>query len=229
MGWTKLFFTSSIGRKFLVAITGLFLVLFLLEHLTGNLLLLLPDGGDTYNIYAHFLVTFPALRPLEVILFAGFIFHIIYALYVAIRNRQARPVRYAKTNAGVSSSWVSRNMVPLGIILLVFLVIHLAGFFASARITGDVEYVTINGTRMHDMYSLVKEKFQIWWYVAIYLVGFIALGLHLWHGFQSSFRTIGLRHPKYLPVVKGLGIFFAIAFPVGFAVIPLYFYINSIL
>lgn len=229
MGWTKLFFTSSIGRKFLVAITGLFLVLFLLEHLTGNLLLLLPDNGDLYNQYAHFLATFPALRPLEVVLFLGFIFHIVYATVVTIRNRQARPVGYAMTKGSANSSWVSRNMAPLGLILLIFLVVHLAGFFAKARITGDVSYVTINGTEMHDMYSLVKAKFEIWWYVAIYLIGFVALGLHLWHGFQSSFRTVGLRHPKYLPVVKGIGVFFALAFPVGFAIIPLYFYINSIL
>lgn len=229
MGWTKLFFTSSIGRKFLVAVTGLFLVLFLLEHLTGNLLLLLPDGGDTYNIYAHFLATFPALRPLEIVLFLGFIFHIAYATIVTISNRQARPVGYAMSKANANSSWVSRNMGALGLLLFIFLVIHLAGFFAKARITGDVTYVSINGTDMHDMYSLVKAKFEIWWYVAIYLVGFIVLGLHLWHGFQSSFRTVGLRHPKYLPVVKGLGIFLAVAFPVGFAIIPLYFYINSIL
>lgn len=229
MGWTKLFFTSSIGRKFLVAVTGLFLVLFLLEHLTGNLLLLLPDGGDTYNIYAHFLATFPALRPLEIVLFLGFIFHIAYATIVTINNRKARPIGYAVSNAGANSSWISRNMAPLGLLLLVFLVIHLAGFFAKARITGDVSYVTINGTDMHDMYSLVKAKFEIWWYVAIYLIGFIVLGLHLWHGFQSGFRTVGLRHPKYLPVVKVVGTFLAVAFPVGFAVIPLYFYINSIL
>lgn len=229
MGWTKLFFTSSIGRKFLVAVTGLFLVLFLLEHLTGNLLLLLPDGGETYNIYAHFLATFPALRPLEVVLFLGFIFHIAYATIVTISNRKARPVGYAVSKASANSSWVSRNMGALGLLLFIFLVIHLAGFFAKARITGDVSYVTINGTDMHDMYSLVKAKFEIWWYVAIYLGGFIVLGLHLWHGFQSSFRTVGLRHPKYLPVVKVLGIFLALAFPVGFAIIPLYFYINSIL
>lgn len=229
MGWTKQFFSSSIGRKFLVAITGLFLVLFLVEHLTGNLLLLLPDGGKTYNIYSHFLSTFPALRPLEVILFAGFIFHIAYAIIVTIKNRKARPIGYAVSRANANSTWISRNMAPLGILLLVFLVIHLSGFFAKARITHDVASVTINGTEMHDMYNLVKAKFEIWWYVAIYLIGFIVLGLHLWHGFQSSFRTLGLRHPKYLPVIKGLGILIAILFPLGFAIIPLYFYINSIL
>lgn len=227
MGWTSTFFQSSIGRKFLMAISGLFLVLFLVEHLTGNLLLLLPDNGEVYNQYAHFLATFPLLRPLEIVLFLGFFAHIIYGILLGKANAAARPVRYAVSNAAANSSWISRNMVPIGVVILLFLAVHIAGFFVKARILDDVPYVTINGTEMHNMYEVVKAKFEVWWYVAIYLVGFLALGLHLWHGFQSSFRTMGLRHPKYMPLVKGIGIFIAVVIPIGFAVIPLFFLIKS--
>lgn len=229
MAWTKTFFSSSIGRKFLMSISGLFLVLFVIEHMTGNLLLLLPDEGQIYNQYSHFLVTFPLLRIIEVILFAAIFVHIIDAIVLWIKNRKARPVRYAVSKANENSSWISRNMNSFGFILLVFLVIHLAGFFTKARITHEVPSVVINGTEMHDMYTLVKAKFEIWWYVLIYLIGFGALAFHLWHGFQSGFRTLGLRHPKYLPLVKVIGYLIAIGIPLGFTAVPVYFYLNSVL
>jgi succinate dehydrogenase / fumarate reductase cytochrome b subunit len=229
MGWFKEFFSSSIGRKFIMAITGLFFVLFIIEHMVGNLLLILPDDGETYNVYSHFMVNFWPIKIVEVVLFASIIFHVIYALVITIRNRQSRPVGYKMNSAHDNSSWVSRNMGFLGVILFIFLVIHLSGFFASARITHDVPSVTIDGTEMHDMYTLVKAKFEIWWFDVIYLLGFAALAGHLWHGFQSGFRTLGLRHPKYIPLFKGLGFFIAIVIPLGFAIVPLYFLINSLL
>jgi len=228
MSWLKGFFNSSIGRKFIMALTGLFLILFLTEHMIANLLLILPDNGVIYNQYSHFMVTFPLIRVVEILLFASIIFHIIYALVLTYRNRQARPVKYAVRKPGENSSWVSRNMGFLGLILFIFLAIHLAGFFAKTRITHDLGMVTINGVEMHDVYSLVKAKFEIWWFDLIYIIGFIALGAHLWHGFYSSFRTLGLRHPKYLPLFKGIGIFIAVIIPLGFAVVPIYFLINSL-
>ncbi len=228
MSWLKGYFDSSIGKKFVMAVTGLFLILFIVEHMTANLLLLLPDNGDLYNEYSHFMVTFPFIRVVEILLFASILFHIIYALVLTVHNRKSRPVNYAVRKPSANSSWVSRNMGFLGVILLIFLTIHLAGFFAKARITHDLGTVFINGTEMHDVYSMVKAKFEIWWFDLIYIIGFIALGAHLWHGFFSSFRTLGLRHPKYLPLFKGLGIFFAIIIPLGFAIVPLYFLINSL-
>lgn len=212
-----------------MALTGLFLVLFIVEHMVGNLLLLLPDEGAIYNQYSYFLVTFPLIRIVEVVLFVSIFAHIGYAVVITIRNRKARPVGYATTNASANSTWISRNMGFLGIILLIFLIIHLNAFFAQARIMHTMDMVVINGIEMHDVYSAVKAKFEVWWYVVIYMVGFIALAAHLWHGFQSGFRTLGARHPKYLPLVKGIGYFISIVVPLGFAVVPLFFYLKSIL
>ncbi len=228
MSWLKGFFNSSIGRKFIMALTGLFLLLFLTEHMIANLLLLLPDNGAIYNQYSHFMVTFPLIRVVEFLLFGSLIFHIIYAIVLTYRNRQSRPVQYAVRNPGANSTWISRNMGFLGVILFIFLAIHLAGFFAKARITHELGTVVISGVEMHDVYSLVKAKFEIWWFDLIYIIGFIALGAHLWHGFYSSFRTLGLRHPKYLPLFKGIGIFIAVIIPLGFAIVPIYFLINSL-
>lgn len=229
MAWTKTFFSSSIGRKFLMSLTGLFLALFIVEHMVSNLLVLLPDDGKIYNQYSHFLVTFPVVRVIEIILFASILIHIIDAFILYFRNRSSRPVKYAVKSGNANSTWVSRNMTFFGIVLLIFLVVHLSGMFAAARITMSVDEVVINGKAMHDVYSLVIAKFQIWWYVVIYVVGFLALALHLWHGFQSGFRTLGLRHPKYLPFVKWVGYFIAIIIPLGFTIVPIYVYLNSVL
>lgn len=212
-----------------MALSGLFLVLFVIEHMIGNLLSILPDGGVTYNQYSHFMVTFMPLRIVEVVLFAAIIFHIAYALVITIRNKRSRAVGYKVSHANENSSWISRNMGFLGVLLVIFLVIHLSEFFASARITHNVESVVINGTEMHDMYGLLKAKFEVWWFSVIYLVAFGVLAAHLWHGFQSGMRTLGLRHPKYVPLFKAIGYFIAIVVPLGFAVVPLYFLINSVI
>jgi succinate dehydrogenase cytochrome b subunit len=225
MGWTGNFFSSSIGKKFIMSLTGLFLCLFLIEHLIGNLLLLLNDGGELYNAYSHFLATNIFLRVPEIILALGFIFHIVYALKISLENKKARGNNpYEVKGISKNTDWFSRNMTFLGILILIFLVIHLADFFVKARITGDVQS-TLNGE--HDLYSMVRARFEVWWFALIYFVAMIALAAHLTHGFQSAFRTLGLRHKKYLPLVKFIGYAFAILVPAGFAIVPVYFLMNT--
>lgn len=210
----------------MIGLTGLFLCLFLLEHLGGNLLLLLGDNGLIYNSYADFLAHNPVMRLPEIVLGLGFIYHIVQTLILTLQNRKARPVNYAVSGGSENAGWSSRNMAFLGIIILIFLILHLSNFFVKARIdTTDMTY-DVNGN--YDLYNLVKTEFSHWWYSLIYVVSMIALGAHLIHGFQSAFRSMGLRHRKYLPLVRVLGNGFAVLVPLGFAVIPVYFYLNSL-
>ena len=197
--------------------SGLFLVLFLIMHLSGNLLLLADDGGEAFNAYARFMSTNWVIRVLEIGLFLGFVIHIVMAALLTRQNRKARPVKYAMNKAQKNSPWYSRNMGLTGSLVLVFLVIHLKNFFVESRIFGK-----------HDMYGLVKTAFQDPLYVAIYLFSFIILGLHLSHGFQSAFQSWGLNHKTYTPLIKKAGYLFAVVIPSGFAVIPIFFYIQRL-
>ena len=204
----------SIIKKVIMSITGLFLITFLVEHLLGNLLLFKDDGGAAFNEYAKFMSTSPLIRVAEVVLFAGFLFHIIDGIVLTIKNRQARPVKYAVQKSSPDSSWVSRNMGLTGSIILVFLIVHLDSFFLEHRVLG-------NPTPMDE---LVKSSFDIWWYSLLYVVAMFFLGFHLSHGFSSAFQTLGLRHKSYFSVINKIGIIFSIVIPAAFAAFPIYFY-----
>ena len=197
--------------------SGLFLVIFLIMHLAGNLLLLADDGGEAFNAYARFMSTNWVIRVLEIGLFLGFVIHIVMAALLTRQNRKARPVKYAMNKAQENSPWYSRNMGLTGSLILVFLVIHLKNFFVESRIFGQ-----------HNMYGLVKTAFQDPLYVGVYLLSFIILGLHLSHGFQSAFQSWGLNHKTYTPLIKKAGYLFAVVIPSGFAVIPIFFYIQRL-
>jgi len=171
-------FSTSLGRKLIMSITGLFLMLFLLVHLGTNLLLLVGNG-ELYNKAAHTLATTPLLKAVEMLLALGFIFHILYATTITLKNRKARPVGYAKTGTNELTSWSSKNMYILGFTILAFLVLHLINFFLKLRF-GDVPYISYdNGiTQIHNSYQLVSEFFiSYWWYNLIYIVSAILLGL----------------------------------------------------
>ncbi|HPF94049.1 MAG TPA: succinate dehydrogenase cytochrome b subunit, partial [Tenuifilaceae bacterium] len=192
-------FSTSLGRKLIMSITGLFLMLFLLVHLGTNLLLLVGNG-ELYNKAAHTLATTPLLKAVEMLLALGFIFHILYATTITLKNRKARPVGYAKTGTNELTSWSSKNMYILGFTILAFLVLHLINFFLKLRF-GDVPYISYdNGiTQIHNSYQLVSEFFiSYWWYNLIYIVSAILLGLHLSHGFWSAFQTVGLNNSKWI-------------------------------
>jgi succinate dehydrogenase / fumarate reductase, cytochrome b subunit len=153
------FLKSSIGQKFLMSITGLFLIVFLLVHLTANLFLL--AGPDMYNIVTHFMDSNPIIQIMQPVLAIGFIVHILYALLLTLQNRKARPEKYNKFEQGHSSTWASRNMFVLGSLIFIFLVMHLINFFWKMKFTGSDLYaeITVNGQVMHNAYALVTGLF----------------------------------------------------------------------
>jgi len=180
--------SSSLGRKIVMSLSGFFLITFLLVHLGINLTLF--AGADIFNAASHFMATNPLIQVMQYVLAAGFIVHIIMGIRLELKNRASRPIKYAKNNAAANSGWASRNMIYTGVLILLFLVLHLKDFFVKIKF-GEV----------HDDYQLVTELFKNPIYVLIYVIAFILLGIHLSHGFQSAFTSIGARAPKYLKCV----------------------------
>ena len=223
------FITSSIARKFVMSITGVFLIVFLLAHLSGNLLLLVPDGGNAFNVYAHFMKHNILIILSEFILFGGIIFHAVQGIILLKQNKAARPVAYAMEKAEVKSKF-SKWMGPLGIAILVLLILHLVDFFAykyTADFMGGIKMVTIEGVEMANLSEIVYAKFANPLYVLIYIVFMLVLAFHLHHGFQSAFQSLGLNHKKYTPIISKVGTIYAILIPLAFAIIPIMIFLGS--
>ncbi|MGV8133775.1 MAG: succinate dehydrogenase cytochrome b subunit [Mangrovibacterium sp.] len=222
------FLTVAIGRKFIVSISGIFLMMFICVHLGVNLLLIFDDSGELFNQGANFMATNPFIKIMEPVLALGFLIHIIWSFYVSYKNYKARPVRYAQSNASYSSSWASRNMLVLGALVLVFLVIHLMNFYYIIKFNYESMLSTeIGGVAMHDTYMLVSGLFKSSiLYNVIYILGGVLLGLHLSHGFWSSFHTLGFSNKIWMSRLQFLGQIFAILIAAGFSAIPLYFMIK---
>ena len=220
MNWFTKTFTSSIGRKIIMSLTGLFLCTFLVVHLVGNLQLFKNDDGVAFNTYSHFMGTNPVIRTIEWGLVLGFGFHIFEAFALTRKNQGARSHRYDTFHADQNSDWTSRNMGILGSIILVFLLVHLYNFFWRAR------FGTLDADINHndDLYRVVVTSFHQWWYVLLYVAAQASLGYHLWHGFRSGFQTLGLNHRKYMPLISNFGYAFAVLVSAGFAAMPLYFF-----
>ena len=224
MKWFLDLLSSTLGRKVLMALTGIFLILFLVAHLAGNLQLLKDDGGKAFNIYAEFMGTNPVIQLISKVNFALILVHIVWAILLTKRNREARgKVGYAVSNK--SAIWSSRNMGILGTIILIFLVVHLQHFYARSHF-GSMPVQTYDGKEVKDLYNVVAYWFAIDWYVGLYVVCMIALAFHLWHGFTSAFQTLGLNHMKYNPVINFVGKAFAIIVPALFALIPIKMFFN---
>ncbi|HRK26972.1 MAG TPA: succinate dehydrogenase cytochrome b subunit [Chitinophagales bacterium] len=215
--WLGHFFGSSVGRKLIMSLTGLFLCLFLLVHMSGNLQLLKGDGGRAFNEYAYFMTHFAPIKIVSYVTYFLILLHAIDGIALALKNRQARPSKYAVNPTG--ATWASRNMTILGIVILLFLVVHLKNFWFAYKF-GTMPMVTYDGKEYKDLYSIVKEAFSQWWYVAFYLISLVALCFHLLHGFQSAFRTLGLEHKKYTPIISIIGWVFSIGVILGFALQP---------
>ncbi|MBC5994575.1 succinate dehydrogenase cytochrome b subunit [Pontibacter cellulosilyticus] len=223
MNWFTKTFSSTIGRKIIMSITGLFLCSFLVIHLIGNLQLFYTDGGEAFNVYSHFMGTNPIIRTMEIVLLLGFLFHIYDAIVLTRRNKASRPIGYANNRPEENSPWSSRNMGLLGTVILVFLIIHLWNFFVPARF-GGLEPIVVDNVEYDNLYIKVVQSFKVWWYVLIYVLAMVALAYHLIHGFQSAFQTLGLTHKKYTPFIQKFGYAFSILICLGFAIIPLYFF-----
>ena len=224
MSWLSETLTSTLGRKLVMALTGLFLVTFLIVHLSGNFQLLMNDNGEAFNAYAKFMTTNPVVKAASYILYGGILIHVIWSIILTAHNRKARPVRYAVEKAGASSPWSSRNMGLLGTIILIFLIIHLRNFWYEMHF-GAID-MDLNGNK--NLYKVVNAAFSQPLYVALYVLSMVGLGYHLAHGFASGFQTLGLNHPKYTPFIKKLGNLIAILIPLGFAIIPIIMYFKTL-
>lgn len=226
MSWVTKTLSSTLGRKLIMALTGLFLILFLTGHVSGNLLLFKGDGGEAFNIYAKFMTTNPAVKLLSYVTYISVIGHVIYSIILTQVNKSSRPVGYAKSNASKSSSAASRNMGILGTIILIFLVIHMQSFWYQMH-WGEVPFVTYDGEQYKDLFSIVTFAFQNELMVAGYVVAMAFLSFHLSHGFASAFQTLGLNHKKYTPAIEVLGRIYSILVPILFASMPIYIYFTS--
>ncbi|MBW3519121.1 succinate dehydrogenase cytochrome b subunit [Flavobacterium sp. NKUCC04_CG] len=215
---------QTLTRKIILCFTGLFLCFFLVIHLLGNLQLFLPpeEAHLQFNAYSHFLSGNPLIKLVSYGLYASIIAHVVYALIITVQNKKSGG-NYQKDQRGRSSKWYSRNMGVLGTIILVFLIIHFKNFWYEYKF-GSLP-LDANGNR--DLYQLVVEIYQIWWYVIIYVVAMIALGYHLLHGFFSAIRTLGVFHPKFVKGIRYFGIFYSLAISLGFAIIPIYIYFTK--
>lgn len=207
------FISSSLGRKVVMALSGFFLIVFLLVHLGVNLTLF--AGREIFNEASHFMGHNPLIQVMQYVLASGFIIHIIMGIRLEWLNRLSRPIKYVKNNPGASAGWASRNMIVTGVLILLFLILHMKDFFVKIKF-GEVP----------DDYDLVTQLFKNPLYMLIYVISFILLGIHLSHGFQSAFTTVGARTPKYLSCVKKTGVLFSYLIALGFSIIAVYFYFN---
>jgi succinate dehydrogenase / fumarate reductase cytochrome b subunit len=196
-----------------MGLSGFFLCSFLVVHLFLNLFLLKQDNGGTFDVYSEFMATYPLIRPLEILLFLGFLVHAFLGIWLWIVNRRARPVRYAVLKAGDSSELSSRIMWITGLVVSVFLALHINAFFVQSRFFADGR----------TMYAIVREAFLNPWTVGFYLVAIAFLAYHLRHGFQSLFQTFGIRQARYQRAIDLLAVVFWLLIPLGFAAIPLFF------
>ena len=225
MSWLTETLTSTLGRKVIMALTGIFLILFLAVHLTGNLQLLKNDGGESFNVYAEFMSTNPLIQFVSKGNFFFILLHVLVSVFLTKKNNQARPVNYKVSVKSTTSTWSSRNMGILGTLIFVFLIIHLKGFWYEMHY-GQIPYKNYDGYQARDLYAVVDEVYSHWYWVVVYIVGMFAVAFHLSHGFQSAFQTLGLNHVKYSPVIRFVGMAFAILVPTGFAAIPIMMFFN---
>jgi succinate dehydrogenase / fumarate reductase, cytochrome b subunit len=226
MNWVLTFLKSSIGRKLTMSLTGLFLILFLIVHLLGNLQLLKHDGGVAFNEYAYFMTHNPLIKTVSYSLYAFILLHTIQGLLLWRDNRKAKGKGYAVKTQSPKTEWASSNMALLGTLILFFLVIHMGDFWWKMKmhVLPAFNAPDFHGTEAQDLYSIVAIRFSDPIYVALYSLSMVVLYFHLSHGFQSAFQTMGWSHPKYTPLIKLVGKAYSILFPLGFLIIPIAMY-----
>lgn len=256
MNWITTFLKSSIGKKLLMSLTGLFLCSFLIVHLSGNLQLFKDDGGLAFNEYAVFMTSNPFIKFISYGLYATILFHAFWGLYLVFENKKARPVPYGAYKGKANSNWTSRWMGVLGTIILAFIIFHMSGFWGQYKFgytpytqyeqnltTGELNYFAYeseidvkkvqyieNGTEItviKDLYLVVADAFKSWWIVLLYVISMAAISFHLVHGFSSAFQTLGINHSKYNGLIKFIGMgIFGVIIPILFAAMPVYFLFN---
>lgn len=215
--------SSTIGRKYAMALSAMFLLLFLIMHLSVNLISVFSPSA--FNSASEFMGYNPLIQFLmQPILGFAVIFHFVMGFVLELKNRSARPVKYAMNNGSANSTWMSRNMIISGLVVLAFLGLHMYDFWWHEI---NFKYVEANTPDNERFWHELHAKFSDAWRVIFYIIAFVLLGLHLAHGFQSSFQSVGARHPKYTPVIKALGTWYSILIPAGFIIIALYHFLTQ--
>src|SRR6185312_7795057 len=226
MKWSE-FFTSSVGKKFIMSLTGISLIAFLVVHVGINACIWANDGGEMFNKASHFMGTTVVIRILEVGLFAGLILHIVQCLVLEVQNRSRRKTGYAVKLGNRGSKWYSRSMGLLGTLLLFFLVMHLSHFWVPSRFS-DLPTVDIDGKEIANQYADIIRVFQSPLVDILYILGCASLLYHLLRGFQSAFRTLGVPNGKYINIIRVVGYAFAVLVSVAFAMMPVSVYLEWI-
>ena len=212
-------------RKLLIAVTGLFLCLFLIVHLSANCILLLPEeiAREAYNSYSTILRESPIIKIVAYVLYLAIILHVIIALLITLSNRKAASGNYELNKSQENSTWASQNMGVLGILILIFIIVHLVNFWAKIKL-GIGESPGLDASGNVDVYEVTYSLFQNIYYVIFYTVLMIPLGLHLYHGLKSGFKTLGFYHKRGLKILAKISLIYAIIMAIGFGVIPFIVY-----
>lgn len=214
--------SSSIARKFAMALSALFLVFFLLMHVSINLVSVFSEDG--FNAASHFMGTNPLIQfVMQPILMLGVLFHFIMGFVLEIKNKNAQGVKYAQNNGAANSTWMSRNMIYSGLVILIFLAVHFVDFWFPEM---NFKYIQGNPEDPTRYYHELVEHFQNPVKVGLYVLGFIFLALHLLHGFQSAFQSMGVNNRKYTPGIKKFAKGYAIVVPAIFIFIVLFHFLN---
>tara|TARA_B110000879_G_scaffold41896_1_gene59075 strand:- start:8131 stop:8790 length:660 start_codon:yes stop_codon:yes gene_type:complete len=215
------FLSSSIARKVAMALSALFLIFFLIIHLAVNITSLFSE--NLFNELAHFMGNNPLVQfALQPVLIVGVIFHFVMGFVLELKNKKATTIKYAKDNGAANSSWMSRNMIYSGLVILAFLVLHFIDFWFPEMNYKYIEGLPLDTTRY---FSELQHKFVNPVRVGAYVISFVLLGLHLAHGFQSAFQSMGFNN-KYTKTVRALGKVYSIAIPLGFILVAVYHYFN---
>jgi len=214
-------------KKSIVALTGLFLCIFLVVHLSANCILLLPEhiAKDLYNTYSTTLRESTLTKIIAYVLYLSIVLHAFYALLITLKNKKAKPEKYIVDNSKENSSWTSKNMGILGSLILIFIIIHLANFWARIKL-GLGEEVGIDAQGNKDVYEVTYSLFQNIYFVVFYTLISIPLALHLHHGFKSAFKTLGFYHKKGLKIIAKIALIYAVIMGIGFGIIPFIVYLK---
>lgn len=226
-------FTSSVGKKFVMALTGLFLITFLIIHAGLNACIWANDEGRMFNVAAHFMGSTILIRIMEIGLFAGIILHLVQGYILTLENQKKRGTKYAVDYGNRGSKWYSRSMGFLGTLLLLFLIMHIYHFWTPSRLGGmwDIQPLaersyTGDNIPYHNLYAEMLVVFQDPLIVVLYVIGCISLAYHLMHGFESAFRTIGVYNNRYLTMLRYGGRGFSIIISLAFAMMPVSMYLG---
>jgi succinate dehydrogenase / fumarate reductase cytochrome b subunit len=218
---------SSIARKFAMALSAFFLMFFLLQHFVINVTSIFPNNGKTFNELSHFMGTNPLIQyVMQPVLILGVVFHFVMGFILELKNNSARTIKYVKNNGAANSTWMSRNMIWSGGFILVFIVIHFIDFWFPEI---NTKFIQGDWSGMHNgefrYFEELQHKFLAPWRVGLYVLGFVFLALHLLHGFNSAFQSVGANN-KYTKGLKTFGKLYAILIPLGFVIIAVFHHFN---